>query len=110
MKPHFFLSIPETPAGDLQIRTQRSLSFGAVEYSFHDVSAKIEAIFFVRNRSSKIINNYFGMRARRYKSEMNDVNVQTVAGSTLPLVQLPRDEESYDYNPYEHRKVPHPTT
>lgn len=45
-----------------------------------------------------------------YKSEMNDVSVQTVAGSTLPLVQLPRDEESYDYNPYEHRKVAHPTT
>lgn len=42
---------------------------------------------------------------------MNDVPVQTVAGSTLPLVQLPRDEESFnDYNPYEHRKVPHPTT
>lgn len=41
---------------------------------------------------------------------MNDVPVQTVAGSTLPLVQLPRDEEACDYNPFEHRKVAHPTT
>lgn len=41
---------------------------------------------------------------------MNDVPVQTVAGSTLPLVQLPRDEEAFDYNPFEHRKVAHPTT
>lgn len=45
-----------------------------------------------------------------YKSEMNDVPVQTVAGSTLPLVQLPRDEEAFDYNPFENRKVAHPTT
>lgn len=46
-----------------------------------------------------------------YKLEMNDV--QTVTGSTLgstfPLVKLPRDEESCDYNPFEHRKVSHPT-
>ncbi|XP_055321040.1 proton-coupled amino acid transporter-like protein pathetic isoform X3 [Sitodiplosis mosellana] len=43
---------------------------------------------------------------------MNDV--QTVTGSTLgstfPLVKLPRDEESCDYNPFHHRKVSHPTT
>lgn len=47
-----------------------------------------------------------------YKLEMNDV--QTVTGSTLgstfPLVKLPRDEESCDYNPFEHRKVSHATT
>lgn len=41
---------------------------------------------------------------------MNDVPIQTVAGSTLPLVKLPCDEESLDYNPFEHRKVSHPTT
>lgn len=47
---------------------------------------------------------------------MNDV--QTVSGSTLgstlgstfPLVKLPRDEESCDYDPFAHRKVTHPTT
>lgn len=40
---------------------------------------------------------------------MHHVSVQTVAGSTLPLVALNKDEEACDYNPFEHRKVPHPT-
>lgn len=47
-----------------------------------------------------------------YKLEMNDIQTVTgsTLGSTLPLVKLPRDEEASDYNPFEHRKVTHPTT
>ena len=41
---------------------------------------------------------------------MNDVPVQQVAGSTLPLVELSKDEEAGDYDPFEHRKVAHPTS
>ncbi|XP_035772552.1 proton-coupled amino acid transporter-like protein pathetic isoform X1 [Anopheles albimanus] len=47
----------------------------------------------------------------RMKSELNDVPVQTVAGSTLPLVDMPKDdEEAGAYNPFENRKLTHPTT
>ncbi|CAD7081916.1 unnamed protein product [Hermetia illucens] len=46
----------------------------------------------------------------KYKAEMNDVPAQQVAGSTLPLVEIPRDEEANDYNPFEHRKLTHPTS
>ncbi|GAB0090005.1 proton-coupled amino acid transporter-like protein CG1139 [Sergentomyia squamirostris] len=46
----------------------------------------------------------------RSKAEMNDVPAATAAGSTLPLVQLPKDEEAGEYNPFEHRKLTHPTT
>lgn len=45
-----------------------------------------------------------------YKADMHNVSTHTVAGSTLPLVQLNKDEEAGNYNPFEHRKVPHPTT
>lgn len=45
-----------------------------------------------------------------YKAEMHNVSAHTVAGSTLPLVQLNKDEEAGNYNPFEHRKVSHPTT
>lgn len=42
---------------------------------------------------------------------MHNVSAHTVAGSTLPLVQLNKDEETGNcYNPFEHRKVIHPTT
>ncbi|KAG4075037.1 hypothetical protein HA402_014436 [Bradysia odoriphaga] len=41
---------------------------------------------------------------------MHNVSAHTVAGSTLPLVQLNKDEEIGSYNPFEHRKVNHPTT
>lgn len=41
---------------------------------------------------------------------MHNVSALTVAGSTLPLVQLNKDEEAGNYNPFEHRKVSHPTT
>lgn len=46
----------------------------------------------------------------KYKSEMNDEPVAQVAGSTLPLVALTKDEEVCDYNPFEHRQLSHPTT
>lgn len=46
----------------------------------------------------------------KYKAEMNDVPAQQAAGSTLPLVQMTRDEEAANYNPFEHRKVAHPTS
>ncbi len=45
-----------------------------------------------------------------YKADMHNVSAHTVAGSTLPLVQLNKDEETGSYNPFEHRKVSHPTT
>lgn len=45
-----------------------------------------------------------------YKSDMHNVSTHTVAGSTLPLVRLNKDEESNSYNPFEHRKVANPTT
>lgn len=45
-----------------------------------------------------------------YKSDMHNVSTHTVAGSTLPLVRLNKDEEANHYNPFEHRAVAHPTT
>lgn len=60
-----------------------------------------------RQIASKDIANFV---YAKYKAEMNDVPVQQAAGSTLPLVQIPRDEEANDYNPFEHRKLTHPTS
>lgn len=45
-----------------------------------------------------------------FKSDMHNVSTHTVAGSTLPLVRLNKDEEANHYNPFEHRAVAHPTT
>nr|XP_029715229.1 proton-coupled amino acid transporter-like protein pathetic isoform X2 [Aedes albopictus] len=58
--------------------------------------------------SKSEVNNYiFG----NMKDSMSDVAAQTVAGSTLPLVGMPReDEEAGSYNPFEHRKLTHPTS
>lgn len=36
--------------------------------------------------------------------------MQTVVGSQLPLVILPMHEDIIEYNPFEHRKLDHPTT
>ncbi|CAD7002550.1 unnamed protein product [Ceratitis capitata] len=43
---------------------------------------------------------------------MVDVPAQQAAGSTLPLVLTRKkgDEEDTNYNPFEHRKVDHPTS
>lgn len=46
-----------------------------------------------------------------YKSEKNEVPVVLANGSTVPLVELPsKDAELGDYNPFEHRKLSHPTS
>lgn len=44
-----------------------------------------------------------------YKSDKNEVPVVLANGSTLPLVSA-KDEELGDYNPFEHRKLEHPTS
>lgn len=46
-----------------------------------------------------------------YKSEKNEVPVQTGNGSTVPLVDgNKRDEELGTYNPADHRDLKHPTS
>ncbi|XP_058449870.1 proton-coupled amino acid transporter-like protein pathetic isoform X2 [Malaya genurostris] len=58
--------------------------------------------------SKSDVNNYiFG----NMKASLTDVPTQTAAGSTLPLVGMPRDdEEAACYNPFENRKLTHPTS
>ncbi|PSN47057.1 Proton-coupled amino acid transporter-like protein pathetic [Blattella germanica] len=47
----------------------------------------------------------------KYKCEKNGVPITAVAGSTTPLVEKPPlDEEAGGYNPFEHRKLSHPTS
>ncbi|XP_012281912.1 proton-coupled amino acid transporter-like protein pathetic isoform X2 [Orussus abietinus] len=47
----------------------------------------------------------------KYKCEKNEVPITVTNGSTLPLVQRPvDDEEAALYNPFEHRKLGHPTS
>lgn len=45
-----------------------------------------------------------------YKSDKNEVPVTLANGSTVPLVSPRVDEELGDYNPFEHRKLEHPTS
>ncbi|GLH07337.1 AGAP009898-PA [Gryllus bimaculatus] len=48
---------------------------------------------------------------RRYKCDKNEIPITVAAGSTTPLVDKPvNDEEAGDYDPFEHRKLLHPTT
>lgn len=49
---------------------------------------------------------------RRYKVDPNEIPVEQQAGSTLPLMEMPgRDIEADEtYNPFEHRKLAHPTS
>ncbi|XP_058816791.1 proton-coupled amino acid transporter-like protein pathetic isoform X1 [Topomyia yanbarensis] len=58
--------------------------------------------------SKSDVNNYiFG----NMKASLTDVPTQTAAGSTLPLVGMPKDdEEAACYNPFENRKLTHPTS
>lgn len=67
---------------------------------------------FVISKDTSFLNKFKFPFICSYKLEMNDVQTVTgsTLGSTLPLVKLPRDEESCDYNPFEHRKLTHPTT
>ncbi|XP_008205769.1 proton-coupled amino acid transporter-like protein pathetic isoform X2 [Nasonia vitripennis] len=46
----------------------------------------------------------------KYKCEKNEVPITLTNGSTLPLVERPNDEEAALYNPFEHRKLAHPTS
>ncbi|XP_046734837.1 proton-coupled amino acid transporter-like protein pathetic isoform X1 [Diprion similis] len=46
----------------------------------------------------------------KYKCEKNDVPITVSNGSTLPLVERPDDEEAALYDPFEHRKLAHPTS
>ncbi|XP_022124518.1 proton-coupled amino acid transporter-like protein CG1139 isoform X1 [Pieris rapae] len=48
----------------------------------------------------------------KYKVDPNDIPVEQQAGSTLPLMEIPgRDVEGdEDFNPFEHRKLAHPTS
>ncbi|XP_066602503.1 proton-coupled amino acid transporter-like protein pathetic isoform X2 [Prorops nasuta] len=46
----------------------------------------------------------------KYKCEKNDVPITVTNGSTLPLVERPNDEDVALYNPFEHRKLSHPTS
>ncbi|KAL2748851.1 proton-coupled amino acid transporter-like protein pathetic isoform X3 [Vespula maculifrons] len=46
----------------------------------------------------------------KYKCEKNEVPITVTNGSTLPLVERPNDEEAALYDPFEHRKLAHPTS
>ncbi|XP_015121467.1 proton-coupled amino acid transporter-like protein pathetic isoform X1 [Diachasma alloeum] len=46
----------------------------------------------------------------KYKCEKNEVPITVQNGSTLPLVERPNDEEAALYDPFEHRKLAHPTS
>ncbi|XP_033230584.1 proton-coupled amino acid transporter-like protein pathetic isoform X2 [Belonocnema kinseyi] len=46
----------------------------------------------------------------KYKCEKNEVPITLTNGSTLPLVERPNDEEAALYDPFEHRKLAHPTS
>lgn len=56
--------------------------------------------------------NSVGNNVCRYKVDPNEIPVEQQAGSTLPLMEIPgRDVEAdEDYNPFEHRKLAHPTS
>ncbi|XP_065157554.1 proton-coupled amino acid transporter-like protein CG1139 isoform X3 [Atheta coriaria] len=45
-----------------------------------------------------------------FKSEKNDVPVPLANGSTFPLFGPAQNSEADDYDPFEHRKVDHPTS
>lgn len=46
-----------------------------------------------------------------YKSEKNEVPVVLANGSTVPLVEIPsKDPELGEYDPFQHRKLEHPTS
>lgn len=44
------------------------------------------------------------------KIELPIQSMQSVAGSQFPLVILPVGDDNSSYNPFEHRKLEHPTT
>lgn len=48
----------------------------------------------------------------RYKCDKNTAMINMEAGSTVPLVDSPNQDAEVDddYNPFEHRKLTHPTS
>lgn len=70
----------------------------------------------IDNESSTSMFEMYTSSDRFVRPDMQDVPAQQAAGSTLPLV-ISRtkggsadDSEDVNYNPFEHRKVAHPTT
>lgn len=61
-----------------------------------------------------MIVDYVPRRAatnNKYSFNMSDDAVSQVAGSTLPLVNImSKDEENCDYDPFQNRKLTHPTS
>jgi len=67
----------------------------------------------IDNESSTTMFEMYSSSDRFIRSDMADVPVQQAAGSTLPLVITRKkgdDSEDGNYNPFEHRKVEHPTS
>lgn len=62
-----------------------------------------------QNRSKDSANFIY---PTKYRREMGDVPAQQAAGSTLPLVISKKsvNDDDSSYNPFEHRKVEHPTS
>ncbi|KAJ8672357.1 hypothetical protein QAD02_003616 [Eretmocerus hayati] len=46
----------------------------------------------------------------RYRCDKDEVPGIVSNGSTLPLVDGPGDDDIIDYNPFEHRRLAHPTS
>ncbi|XP_050333136.1 proton-coupled amino acid transporter-like protein CG1139 isoform X2 [Bactrocera neohumeralis] len=72
------------------------------------VSASYDNETHTGSRSSAINSS----QPKFIRPDMVDVPAQQAAGSTLPLVLTRKkgDEEDVNYNPFEHRKVDHPTS
>lgn len=70
----------------------------------------------IENESSTSMFEMYTSSDRFIRPEMADVPVQQAAGSTLPLVISKKkgggadDSDDVNYNPFEHRKVEHPTS
>lgn len=66
----------------------------------------------IDNNSSTTMFEMYASSDRFIRPDMVDVPAQQAAGSTLPLVLTRKkgDEEDVNYNPFEHRKVDHPTS
>lgn len=68
----------------------------------------------IDNESSTTMFEMYSSSDRFIRPDLADVPVQQAAGSTLPLVLTRKrggdDGEDGTYNPFEHRKVEHPTS
>uniref|UniRef100_A0A1A9W4P4 Amino acid transporter transmembrane domain-containing protein n=1 Tax=Glossina brevipalpis TaxID=37001 RepID=A0A1A9W4P4_9MUSC len=69
----------------------------------------------IDNNSSTTMFEMYSSSDRFLRPDMVDVPAQQAAGSTLPLVLTRKkgggdDSEDVNYNPFDHRKVEHPTS